>query len=53
MGIFFLTVIGITVAAFLDIDWLGVALMIIGIVGLVVYTAFAIIKFKKKVNEIR
>ena len=53
MLIFVLTVVGVSVAALSDITWLGIVIMIIGIVVIVVYTTFAIIKFKKKANEIR
>lgn len=53
MLIFVLTVVGVSVAALSDITWLGLVIMIIGIVLLVVYTTFAIIKLKKKANEIR
>ena len=53
MLIFVLTTVGVSVAALSDITWLGIVIMIIGIVVIVVYTTFAIIKFKKKANEIR
>ena len=53
MLIFVLTTVGFSVAALSDITWLGIVIMIIGIVVIVVYTTFAIIKFKKKANEIR
>lgn len=53
MFIFIISVVGISVAAIADITWLGIVIMIISIILLVVYTTFAIIKFKKKAIDIR